>query len=104
MANAGVRKLSDNWAMRQRQGWIAETIRVFGFINREHIKRKFGVSTPQASADLGGFQRRNPGRIVYNVSSRRFEAVQYKGGPTELEPDRPYCKPDQSCCDFCCGN
>ena len=27
-----------------------------------------------------------------------------KGGPTEAEPDRPYCKPDQSCCDFCCGN
>jgi hypothetical protein len=26
------------------------------------------------------------------------------GGPTEAHPDRPYCKPDQSCCDFCCGN
>lgn len=26
------------------------------------------------------------------------------GGPTESEPNRPYCKPDQSCCDFCCGN
>lgn len=27
-----------------------------------------------------------------------------KGGPIVSEPDRPYCKPDQSCCDFCCGN
>lgn len=27
-----------------------------------------------------------------------------KGGPTVTDPDRPYCKPDQSCCDFCCGN
>ena len=27
-----------------------------------------------------------------------------RGGPTVTEPDRPYCKPDQSCCDFCCGN
>jgi hypothetical protein len=27
-----------------------------------------------------------------------------KGGPTEKCPDRPHCKPDQSCCDFCCGN
>lgn len=26
------------------------------------------------------------------------------GGPTVDGPDRPYCKPDQSCCDFCCGN
>jgi hypothetical protein len=27
-----------------------------------------------------------------------------RGGPTEKYPDRPYCKSDQSCCDFCCGN
>jgi len=27
-----------------------------------------------------------------------------RGGPTEQFPDAPYCKPDQSCCDFCCGN
>ncbi len=26
------------------------------------------------------------------------------GGPTVAEPNRPYCKPDQSCCDFTCGN
>ena len=26
------------------------------------------------------------------------------GGPTVADPDRPYCKPDQSCCDFACGN
>ena len=27
-----------------------------------------------------------------------------KGGPTKAKPDQPYCKPDQSCCDFTCGN
>ena len=27
-----------------------------------------------------------------------------RGGPTVGDPDRPYCKSDQSCCDFCCGN
>ena len=27
-----------------------------------------------------------------------------KGGPTEKYPQRRYCKDDQSCCDFCCGN
>lgn len=26
------------------------------------------------------------------------------GGPTVQDPERPYCKPDQSCCDFACGN
>lgn len=32
------------------------------------------------------------------------ETVAAKGGPTVTDPDRPYCKPDQSCCDFVCGN
>lgn len=27
-----------------------------------------------------------------------------RGGPTEKHPDRPYCKDDQTCCDFICGN
>jgi len=27
-----------------------------------------------------------------------------RGGPTESDPNRPYCNPDQSCCDWCCGN
>jgi hypothetical protein len=27
-----------------------------------------------------------------------------RGGPSEQFPDAPYCKPDQSCCDFICGN
>lgn len=26
------------------------------------------------------------------------------GGPTVDDINRPYCKPDQSCCDFTCGN
>lgn len=27
-----------------------------------------------------------------------------RGGPTETYPDRPCCKDDETCCDFCCGN
>lgn len=27
-----------------------------------------------------------------------------RGGPTVGDPNRPYCKEDGSCCDFCCGN
>jgi hypothetical protein len=45
---------------------------VFGFINREHIERKFGVSTPQASMDLRDYMRTNPGMIVYDKSSKRY--------------------------------
>ena len=61
------------WFVRKRQEWIAETIRIFGFINREHIQLKFGVSTPQASYDLQKFQADNPGSIVYNTSTKRYE-------------------------------
>jgi hypothetical protein len=56
--------MSDTWFVRQRQEWIAETVRIFGFINREHIERKFGVSTPQASIDLAAFQTNHPGNAM----------------------------------------
>jgi hypothetical protein len=62
-----------NWFAEQRQLWIAETLRVFGFINREHIQRKFNISCPQASKDLQDFQRSNPSAIVYNKVSKRYE-------------------------------
>lgn len=54
-------------------------MRVFGYINREHIQRKFGVSTPQASMDLNAFMRANPGRITYDKSSKRF-VTSFDGG------------------------
>jgi hypothetical protein len=65
-----------NWFVRHRQEWISETVRVFGFINRNHIERKFGISTPQASLDLQQFQSENIGAIVYNKSTKRYEATQ----------------------------
>lgn len=63
-----------NWFAQHRQDWIEETVAVFGFINREHLMRKFGVSRPQASADLQKYQRDNPGALVYNLSRKRYEA------------------------------
>lgn len=62
-----------NWFARHRQDWIAETVHIFGFINREHIMRKFEVSTPQASMDLQVFQRENPGALKYDTSAKRYE-------------------------------
>ena len=68
-----------NWFAKARQDWIEETVRVFGYINREHIEKKFGVSTPQASMDLNAFMRANPGRIVYDRSMKRYFANTSKG-------------------------
>lgn len=63
-----------NWCQQQRLDWIAETLRVFGFINREHVERKFGVSTPQASADLAAFRRAHPTAMTYDGSAKRYIA------------------------------
>ena len=60
------------WFEHHRQEWIAETLRVFGFIQRQHLMRKFGLSMPQASADLQKFQRDYPGAIEYDKSSKRY--------------------------------
>ena len=65
--------MSDRYYFQHRQAWIAETLRVFGFINREHIERKFGISTP-ASIDLAAFQKANPEAISYNMSAKRYES------------------------------
>jgi hypothetical protein len=55
--------------------WIAETLRIFGFINREHLMRKFGVSMPQASKDLNAFLRAHPTAMTYDLSGKRYVAV-----------------------------
>jgi hypothetical protein len=62
------------WCEQQRMDWITETLRVFGFINREHLQRKFGISQPQASKDLNRYAKRNPGAMRYNLSAKRYEA------------------------------
>ena len=65
--------MTERWFVSHRQEWIAETVRVFGFINREHLERKFGISTPQASKDLALYIRERPGAIAYNKSTKRYE-------------------------------
>jgi hypothetical protein len=61
------------WFENHRLEWIAEMLRVYGYINREHIERKFGISTPQASADLRRFQTEHPGACTYNSKTKRYE-------------------------------
>lgn len=60
------------WFEQYRMNWIAETLRVVGFINREHLERKFGMSTPQASKDLAAFLRAHPTAMTYDGSAKRY--------------------------------
>ena len=45
-----------------------------GFIQREHIMKKFRVSVPQASADLRDTMKIWPMLMRYNKSTKRYEA------------------------------
>lgn len=71
----GAKSKSYSWFVAKRQSWIADTLRVFGFINREHLERKFGISTPQASKDLALFWLDNPKAMTYSKSAKRYEAT-----------------------------
>lgn len=64
------------WFEEHRQDWIAEVVRIFGFINRTHIQRKFGISTAQASIDLQTYQRRNPDAVSYNKTAKRYQTTE----------------------------
>jgi len=63
------------WFESQRIAFIAEMLHIYGFINREHLMKKFGISMPQASKDLQRYQRHSSGSMRYNPSAKRYEAT-----------------------------
>ena len=63
-----------SWFLEQRMDWIAETLSIFGFINRRHLQRKFGISTPQTSSDFREFQKRYPDRMCYDTHLKCYVA------------------------------
>lgn len=65
-----------SWCEQQRQLWIADMLAVYGFINREHLQRKFGISQPQASKDLQTFARAHPHAMQYDLTRKTYVAQQ----------------------------
>lgn len=63
------------WFAAKRQRWIADMLAVYGFINRDHLIRKFGISRPQASLDLHHFQREYPHAMRYDMTRKCYVAV-----------------------------
>lgn len=60
-----------DWFRRHRIEWIIETMRIYGFMNREHIERKFRISTPQASMDLRDAMKENQW-IKYDPHGKKY--------------------------------
>jgi len=77
--------MKTRWFVQHRMDWIAETLHVFGFINRGHLERKFNISTPQATADLAAFSRAHPAAMTYDLSATRYVA-QAALLPSEPQP------------------
>lgn len=69
--------MTDNMSYysRLRQEWIAETLDIFGFIQRKHLVRKFEISVPQASADIQRFMRDHPGAMEYDPRQKCYVAT-----------------------------
>lgn len=65
--------MTEHWFQEHRLAWIKESVEIFGAINREHVMRKFLISTPQASLDIAEVGRRWPDLMTYNKSTKRYE-------------------------------
>jgi len=52
--------------------FISDTLSSKGYLNRSDICVAFGVSVPQASADISRWLRGNPGVAEYDKSAKRY--------------------------------
>jgi hypothetical protein len=60
------------WGTEQRLEFIEFRLFWEGSVNRSDITERFGVSTPQASADLAQYQNLDPENIRYDTSEKRY--------------------------------
>lgn len=65
---------TEQWAGRERLHFIERLAWWRGVVNRADLRDVFRISSAQASGDLQGYLEINPGSMVYNMSSKRYEA------------------------------
>ncbi len=63
------------WFENRRVEFIVDMLHIYGFINREHLMRKFNISRPQASKDLQAYLRNSSGAMFYNLNTKRYEST-----------------------------
>ena len=64
------------WGTERRLEFIEFRLYWEGGVRRGDITEKFGVSTPQASADLGLYQKLAAGNLVYDSSEKRYVSTE----------------------------
>ncbi|UVO30334.1 WYL domain-containing protein [Bradyrhizobium arachidis] len=60
------------WGLQRRFELIEWRAYWLGRINRSDLEDRFGVSTPQASADLRSYQEAAPGNIEYDATEKAY--------------------------------
>ena len=61
-----------SWAVERRLDFIDWRLSAHGWLRREHLISTFGISMPQASGDLGAFERAYPGAMKYDKSRKLY--------------------------------
>ena len=55
-----------------RIAWIIEMVEIYGFINRSHVSKKFGVTHQVASSDFGKVQKLHPHLMRYDTQQKCY--------------------------------
>lgn len=58
------------WQVKERMKFISNRLEKTGYISRQDISKKFGVSLTQGSVDIRKFAVNNPGMIRYNACKK----------------------------------
>jgi len=65
-----------NYFQNLRIEWANEMLSVYGYVGPVHMKRKFGISSAQASKDFRILSEGNKG-IYYDVSQKAYAVTQF---------------------------
>lgn len=74
MADPGRPRPRRGWSAQQRLDFIEFRLRWQGTLNRRDLREQFGISQPQASADIAAYQELAPGNCEYNGSEKMYVA------------------------------
>lgn len=71
-------RMTENFPLKEKRQWfLGEKFKRDGYFNRSDLINAFGISVPQASADIKRFLADYPSQIAYNPSSKRYERIVY---------------------------
>lgn len=64
----------DKWDAKQRLEFIEQAAFWRGWLQRADLVGEFGISLPQASADLQAYLEQNPDSLEYDLNAKRYVA------------------------------